>query len=75
MLRGGQPHISLEHMRLVIGAFLVQQFRLRFPIEPAIIERSVGKANETVFNRPPRLSSASRTARASNRAVVFIAPG
>ena len=39
-------------MRPVIGALLVEQQTIRFPIEPAIIERPVGEADESGINRP-----------------------
>ena len=38
-------------MRPVIGAFLVKEFRVAFPIEPAFVERPVGETHETVFAR------------------------
>ena len=38
MLRFGQPHISLEHMRPIAWTRAIQQATIRFPIKPAIIE-------------------------------------
>ena len=38
-------------MRLVVGALLVEQFRVRFPVEPAIVERPVGEADEAGIGR------------------------
>ena len=49
---GDQPHVPLEHMRHIAGALLVEQFRVCFPIEPAVIEGTVGEADEPAFNRP-----------------------
>ena len=46
-----QPPISLEHMGPVACALLVEQFRFRLPIEPAIVERPVGETDKTVFGR------------------------
>ena len=48
----GKPYVPLEHMRPVVGAFLVEQLCFRFPIEPSVIEWPVGVANETSPVRP-----------------------
>ena len=56
-------------MRHVVGYWTHQAVSYPcFPIEPAIIERPVGEADESVINRPAALSSASRTDRASRTA-------
>ena len=39
-------------MRLVVGAFFVEQFCFRFPVEPAIVEWPVGEADEAGPVRP-----------------------
>ena len=46
-----------------------------FPNRASGCQRAVGAAEETSSAGPPGLSSASRTARASNRAVDFMTPG
>ena len=39
-------------MGSVIGARPVKQPTVRFPIEPAVVERAVGEADEPAFVRP-----------------------
>ena len=43
------PHVSFKYMRLVIRARRVEKAGFRFPIEPANIERTVYKADESIF--------------------------
>ena len=74
--RGFEPQIPLEHMRPVIGARAVEQATIRFPVEPARVERPVGESDEVRLRSVRRVRrSASRTLRALNPAVVFITPG
>ena len=64
-----KPQISLKHVRLVVGPLLVEQFRLGFPVEPAIVERAIGMTNNTAaWGGPSRFKSMSLTAMGLYRA-------
>ena len=39
-------------MRPVICPFFVHELRLRFPVEPSVVERSIADSDEAIFVRP-----------------------
>ena len=44
-----QPQVAVEHVRPVVGALLVKELRVLLPVEPAGVERSIRKPDETGF--------------------------
>ena len=80
-LRRHQPQVPYEYVRLVLGALGVEEFRICFPVKPAIIEWPVGVAKKAVLCWPAtheqRITyrAADRTALSGVRITRWIASG